>query len=122
MATVPFILFPLESWRVKVSSVPGAEESRVAGFIGSLKVADTIVPVSRLVLPFVLVGVFVAPLLGLVESTVTPYATLGKANPARTAASGSATSHECGINLLPNPFIFTLFHTAATNVALDLRG
>jgi hypothetical protein len=88
---------------VKVSSVPAVEESIVAGFIGTLKVALTAVPVTMLLLPLVLVGVFVAPLLGLVESTVTACAcaTLANANPARTAASGSAASHECGFNELP---------------------
>jgi hypothetical protein len=60
----------------------------------------------------VLVGMFVAPLLGLVESTVVPCATLGIANPARTTASGSATSHDCGFNELPNIFKFVLFQVS----------
>jgi hypothetical protein len=55
----------------------------------------------------VLVGALVAPLLGLVESTVTLCArkALENANPTRTTASGSAASHHCGFDDFTNLFI-----------------
>jgi hypothetical protein len=77
-----------------------------------------------LLLALVLVGVFVAPLLGLVESTVTlcAGATLGNANPVRTATNGSAASHDNGLSEFLSLFIFLLFQRVATKVARDLRG
>jgi len=109
IATVPSTSFPLDSISVKVSRVPAGSESIVAGFIAWLNVAETDVPVTMLLLQLVLVGVFVAPLLGFVERTVTACARLGNANPVKTAASGSAASQDCGFKELLNLFIFVLF-------------
>jgi hypothetical protein len=106
MATVPSTLLPLDSLSVNVSTDPAGVESIVAGFIGSLNVTDTAVPVTMLLPLLVLVGVFVAPLLGFVERTVTACARLGNANPVKTAASGSAASHDCGFKVLLNLIIF----------------
>jgi hypothetical protein len=93
----------------------------VAGSTGSLKVALTAVPVTTLLLPWVLVGVLVAPLLGLVESTVKPCATQGIADTARTAASDKGVSHDCGISWIPNFFTFCTLSLSCNEGALDLR-
>jgi len=64
MTTVPGTSFPVVSLTVNVSKFT------VVGSIGWLKVAVTAVPVTTLSLVFVLVGTFVALLLGLDETTV----------------------------------------------------
>jgi positive regulator of sigma E activity len=87
--------------------------------MGALKVADTSVPVTMFLLLLVLVGVFLAPLLGFVELTITACARVGNANPVKTAASGSAASQKCGFKELLKLFIFLLFHRVTTTVDLE---
>jgi hypothetical protein len=60
ITTVPDTSFPFVSWTLNVSKFPGEEELIVAGSIGWLKVAVTAVPVTTLLLSFVLVGTAVA--------------------------------------------------------------
>jgi hypothetical protein len=79
--------------------------------MGTLKVADTAVPVTTLLSPLVLVGVLVAPLVGFVETTVVPCASVGSANPTKRATSGNAASEnvasrDCGFKVFPKIFIF----------------
>ena len=64
MTTVPGTLFPFVSLTVNVSALT------VAGSIAWLKVAVTAVPVTTLLLVFVLVGTVVALWLGLEDITV----------------------------------------------------
>src|ERR1022692_5139147 len=108
MTTVPGTSFPFASLTVNVSKSPAEDEFTVSGSIGWLKVAVTAVPVTTLSLLFVLVGTFVAQLLGLDETTMgsvaaptglpgatgTPAATAATAlpipPPARKAASSNA--------------------------------
>lgn len=70
MTTVPGTSFPVVSLSVNVSKFLAEEELIVAGSIGWLKVAVTTVPVTTLLLLFVLEGTFVALLPGLDEITV----------------------------------------------------
>src|ERR1019366_6807597 len=105
MTTVPGTLFPFVSLTVNVS------ELTVAGSIGWLKVAVTAVPVTTLLLVFVLVGTVVALWLGLDEitvgsvaaptrvpgATVTPGATAAKALPIPPPASNAANSNAINI-------------------------
>jgi hypothetical protein len=70
MTTVPGMSFPFVSATVKVSLIAADEELIVAGSIGWLKVAVTSAPDTTLSPPFMLVGIFVAPLPGLDEITV----------------------------------------------------
>jgi hypothetical protein len=70
MTTVPGTSFPFVSLTVNVSKFPAEDELTVSGSIGWLKVAVTSAPVTTLSLVFVLVGTFVALLLGLDEITV----------------------------------------------------
>ena len=70
MTTVPGTSFPFASVTVNVSEFPAEDELTVSGSIGWLKVAVTAVPVTTLSLVFMLVGTFVALLLGLDEITV----------------------------------------------------
>jgi ABC-type enterobactin transport system permease subunit len=70
MVTVPGTLFPVVSRSVNVSIVPAGDELIVAGSRGWLKAAVTSFPVTTLFLPLVLVGTFVALLLGLEEAMV----------------------------------------------------
>jgi hypothetical protein len=58
-----------------VSKRPGVDELTVSGSIDWLKIAVTEVPLTTLSLEFVLVGTFVALLLGLAEITVDSVAT-----------------------------------------------
>jgi hypothetical protein len=121
MTTAPGTSFPFVSLTVNVSKFPG-EELSVAGSIGWLKVAVTAVPVTTLSPVFVLVGTFVAQLLGLDEITVgsvaaaatAPGATAAKTLPTPSPASKAANSNAINIgNLyeLSNLVIsFTLFH------------
>jgi hypothetical protein len=70
MLTVPGTSFPFASATVNVSKFPAADELIVSGSIGWLKVAVAAAPVTTFPLVFVLVGTFVARLLGLDEITV----------------------------------------------------
>ena len=70
MTTVPGTSVPSVSVTVNVSKFPAEDDLTVSGSIGWLKVAVTAVPVTTLSLVFVLVGTFVALLLGLDEITV----------------------------------------------------
>jgi hypothetical protein len=111
MTTVPGTSFPFVSVTVNVSKSPGEDELTVSGSIGWLKVAVTAVPVTTLSLVFVLVGTFVALLLGLDEitvgslaaptrvpgATVTPGSTPAKALPIPAAASKAANSNATNI-------------------------
>jgi hypothetical protein len=94
-----------------VSKSPAEEELTVAGSIGWLKVAVTTVPVTTLLLLFVLVGTDVALLLGLDEitvgsvaaptrvpgATVTPGSTAAKTLPIPPPASKAANSKAINI-------------------------
>jgi hypothetical protein len=85
---------------VKVGKSPAEGELIVSGSIGWLKVAVTAVPVTTLSLVFVLVGTFVAMLLGLDEVTVgsaaapirLPGATAANTLPIPPPASNEANS------------------------------
>ena len=79
----------------------------VAGFMGTLKVADTAVPVTTLLSPLVLVGVLTAPLDGFVERTVVPWASVGIANQAKRAASGNAARRDCDFRVFAKTFILS---------------
>jgi hypothetical protein len=70
MTTAPGTSFPFASVTVNVGEFPTEDELTVSRSIGWLKVAVTAVPVTTLSLAFVLVGTFVASLLGLDETTV----------------------------------------------------
>jgi hypothetical protein len=70
MATVPATSFPVVSFTVNVDKFSAEDELSVAASMGSLKVAVTTVPVTTFSLEFLLVGAFVAQLLGLDEITV----------------------------------------------------
>ena len=112
MATVPGTSFPLVSVTVNVSKFPAEDELTVSGSIGWLKVAVTAVPVTTLSLVFVLVGTFVALLLGLDEitvgsvaaptrvpgATVTPGPTAAKTLPIPPPASKAANSNAINID------------------------
>nr|WP_166787928.1 hypothetical protein [Cryobacterium adonitolivorans] len=69
-ATVPETVFPVSSARVNVDTDPAGVEAIVAGASGWLKVADTDVPVTMLLLAFRLVGTRMAPLAGVTEAIV----------------------------------------------------
>jgi hypothetical protein len=90
MTVVPGTSFPFVSLTVNVSKFPGEDEFSVAGSIGWLKVAVTAVPVTTLSLLFVLVGTFVAQLLGLDEITVGSVAAPARA-PGAAAAPAAKT-------------------------------
>jgi hypothetical protein len=131
MTTVPSTSFPVVSLTVNVSEFPALEELIVAGSIGWLKVAVTTVPLTTLLLLFVLVGTFVALSLGLdeitvgsvaappraPEATVTPGGTAAKALPIPPPASKAAKSNAInidGLYELSNLVIFlSLFHEPA---------
>jgi hypothetical protein len=114
MTTVPGTSFPVVSLTVNVSKFPASEELIVAGSIGWLKVAVTTVPVTTLLLLFVLVGTFVALSLGLDEitvgsvasptrvpgATVTPGATAAKSLPIPPPASKAANNNAINIGNL----------------------
>jgi hypothetical protein len=132
MTTVPGTSFPVVSLTVNVSESPAAGELTVAGSIGWLKVAVTAVPITTLSLVFVLVGTFVALLLGLDEitvgsvaaptrvpgATVTPGSTEAKALPIPPTASKTVNSNAInigGLYELSNLVIFfPCFHEAHT--------
>src|SRR4029077_4947426 len=105
MTTVPDTSFPFASVTVNVSEFPAEEELTVSGSIGWLKVAVTAVPVTTLSLVFMLVGTFVALLLGLDETTVgsvaaptgVPGATAAKTLPIPPTASKAANSNAINI-------------------------
>jgi hypothetical protein len=111
MTTVPGTSFPVVSLTANVSKSPAEEELTVAGSIGWLKVAVTTVPVTTLLLLFVLVGTDVALLLGLDEitvgsvaaptrvpgATVTPGSTAAKTLPIPPPASKAANSKAINI-------------------------
>jgi len=105
MATVPGTSFPFASVTVNVSEFPAADELTVSGSIGWLKVAVSAVPVTTLSLVFVLVGTFVAWLLGLDETTVgsvdaptrVPGATVAKTRPIPPPASKATNSNAINI-------------------------
>src|SRR5271170_3472966 len=111
MTTVPGTSFPFASVTVNVSKFPAEDELTVSGSIGWLKVAVTAVPVTKLSLVFVLVGTFVALLLGLDDttvgsvaaptrvpgSTVTPGSTEAKTLPIPPTASKAANSNATNI-------------------------
>jgi hypothetical protein len=124
MTTVPGTSFPFVSVTVNVSEFPGEEELTVSGSIGWVKVAVTAVPVTTLSLVFVLVGTFVALLLGLDEitvgsvaaptrvpgATVTLGSTAAKALPIPPPASKAANSNAInigGLYELSNLVIFS---------------
>jgi hypothetical protein len=75
-----------------------------------------------LLLLLVLVGVFVAPLLGFVVLTVTACARLENAIPVKITASGNAASHDCGLKKLVKLFTLVLFHADRATVAFDILG
>src|ERR1700722_2681612 len=123
MATVPGTSFPFASVTVNVSEFPAENELTVSGSIGWLKVAVTAVPVTTLSLAFMLVGTFVALLLGLDETTVgsvaaptrvpgatvTPGATVAKTLPIPppvTKATNSNAMNIGGLYELSNLVIF----------------
>ena len=123
MATVPGTLFPVVSLSVNVSSFPAGAEFIVTGSIGWSKVAVTTVPLTTLLLLLVLVGTFVAFVLGLEETSVgAPVTTVLFASvlefadppsappphPATKAVSNNAISHVSGLNKRSNLFIFFL--------------
>jgi hypothetical protein len=111
MTTVPGTSFPFVSVTVNVSKFPGEDELTVSGSISWLKVAVTAVPVTTLSLVFVLVGTFVALLLGLDEitvgsvaaptrvpgATVTPGSTAAKTLPIPPPPSKAANSNAINI-------------------------
>jgi hypothetical protein len=111
MTTVPGTSFPFASVTVKVGEFLAEDELTVSGSIGWLKVALTAVPVTTLSLVFVLVGTFVALLLGLDETTVgsvtaptrvpgatvTPGSTEAKTLPIPPTASKAANSSRINI-------------------------
>jgi hypothetical protein len=111
MTTVPGTSFPFASVTVNVSKFPAEDEVTVSGSIGWLKVAVTAVPVTTLSLVFVLVGTFVALLLGLDETTVgsvaaptrmpgatvTPGATFAKTLPIPPPASKATNNNAMNI-------------------------
>ena len=121
ITTVPGTSPPVVSRSVKVGKFPAEDELSVAGSMGWLKVAVTMVPVSTLPLEFKLVGTFVAQLLGLDESTVgsvaAPGATAAKVLPIPPVASKVANSNAINIGSLDelsNLVIrFILFHESA---------
>jgi hypothetical protein len=108
MTTVPGTSFPFVSLTVNVSKFSGEDEFSVAESIGWLKVAVTAVPVATLSPLFVLVGTFVAQLLGLDEITVgsvaaptrVPEATAAKTLPIPPPASKEANSNAINIGSL----------------------
>jgi hypothetical protein len=114
MTTVPGTLFPVVSLSVKVSESPAEDELTVARSMGWLKVAVTAVPDTTLSLSFVLVGTFLAQLLGLDEitvgsvaaptrvlgATVMPGATAAKTLPIPQPASKEANSNAINIGSL----------------------
>jgi len=105
---------PVVSVTVNVSKFPAEDELTVSGSIAWLKVAVTAVPVTTLSLVFVLVGTFVALLLGLDEitvgsvaaptrvpgATVTPGATAAKTLPIPPPASKAANNNAINIGSL----------------------
>src|ERR1700690_3303596 len=117
MTTVPDTSFPVVSLTVNVSTFT------VAGSIGWLKVAVVAVPVTTLLLVFVLVGTTLALLLGLDEitvgsvaaptrvpgATVTPGSTAANTLPVPPPATNVANSNATnigGLHELPNLIIF----------------
>jgi hypothetical protein len=112
ITTVPGTLFPVVSLSVKVSKFPAEGELIVSGSIGWLKVAVTMVPVRTLSLEFMLVGTFVAQLLGLAEVTVGSVAAPTRV-PGETATPGSAAA-----KILP----ITLASSTAKSKATKIGG
>src|ERR1700731_1199220 len=123
MATVPGTSFPFASVTVNVSEFPAENELTVSGSIGWLKVAVTAVPVTTLSLLFMLVGTFVALLLGFDEitvgsvdaptrvpgATVTPGSTAAKTLPIPPPVSKATNRNAInigGLYELSNPVIF----------------
>lgn len=113
MATVPGTSFPFASVTVNVSKFPTADELIVSGSIGWLKVAVAAVPVTTLPLVFVLVGMFVALLLGLDEITVGSVAA-----PIR-ALGATVTPGSTAAKTLPIP---PLASKATNNNAINIVG
>jgi hypothetical protein len=114
MTTVPGTSFPFVSLTVNVSKFPAEDELTVSGSIRWLKVAVTAVPVTTLSLEFVLVGTFVAPLLGLDEITVGSVAAPTRV-PGATVAPGSMAA-----KTLPIPLPAS--KTANSNAAINMGG
>src|ERR1039457_7728445 len=100
MTTVPGTSFPVVSLTVNVSKVPAEEELIVAGSMGWLKVAVAAVPVTTLLLVFVLVGTVVVLLLGLDEITVGSVAAPTRV-PGATVTPGATTGGATAATALP---------------------
>jgi hypothetical protein len=98
---------------VNVSKFPGEDELTVSGSISWLKVAVTVVPVTTLSLVFVLVGTFVALLLGLAEITVGSVAAPTRA-PGATVTPGSTAAKTLPIPPPPSK--------AANSSAINIAG
>jgi hypothetical protein len=139
MTTEPGTSFPLASATVNVSEFSVEDELTVAGSIGWLKVAVTAVPVTTLLLVFVLVGTAVALLVGLDEITVgsvaaptrvrgaaiTPEATTAKTLPIppESKAANSNATNIGGLYELSNLIInLCLFHCPAVQWLVDREG
>jgi hypothetical protein len=123
MTTVPGTSFPFASVTVNVSEFPAQDELTVSGSIGWLKVAVTAVPITTLSLVFVLVGTFMAWLVGLDEATVgsvaaltrvpgatgTPGRIAAKARPISPPASKAVNSNAMNIGSLYEPSDLVIF-------------
>jgi hypothetical protein len=119
MTTVPGTSFPFASVTVNVSKSPAENEFTVSGSIGWLKVAVTAVPVTTLSLLFVLVGTFVAQLLGLDETTMGSVAA-PTGLPGATITPGATVTPEAeAAKTLPIP---PLASKAAKSNAISIGG
>ena len=118
MATVPDTLFPVVSLSVNVSSFPAGNELIVAGSIGWLKVAVTVVPVTMLLLLLVLVGALEAPLLGLVEVTLIE----ASAPLMPHTVSSDAINHVSGLKNLFIIFFLSSFGLQGTGYSRSIAG